>query len=80
MDTAEKISNMIPTFSESKRELWESTWYCCRVPTSRKKRGNAQCTDMCCLNKPISYKLFAICTSWVAFRLLKFSYPHEYYI
>lgn len=80
MDTTEKISNGIPTFSESKRELQESTWYHCRVPTNRRKRGNAQWINTCSLNEPISYKLLAICTSRVALRLLGFSYPHEYYI
>lgn len=80
MDTTEKIPNMIPTFSEGKRELQESTWYQRRVPANRRKRGNAQWINTCSLNEPITYKLLAICTSRVAFRLLEFSYPHEDYI
>jgi len=80
MDTTEKISSMISTFSESKRKLQEKTRYHCRVLTKRRERGNAQWISICSLNEPTSYKLLLICTSQVAFRLLEFSYPHEYYI
>lgn len=63
MDTTEKIPNVIPTFSVSKRELQESTWYQRRVPTNRRKRGNAHWINTCSLNEPISYKVLAIYSS-----------------